>query len=142
MEDEEYVGGVVSGRMLRAGGIAGYGLYVTSRRLIGAKNRKALWKGIAGSALGGVTGMYVGAKLTRDHNAQMIDDLEQKKDFEFAKENVTSVELKKPTFVHRGHLVISTTSGDPIKILIADGGDYKRLLELMQSFRPDVLAIA
>jgi len=48
LEDEEYVGGVTSGRMLRAGGIAGYSVYVTTRRLIGAKNRKALWKGIAG----------------------------------------------------------------------------------------------
>jgi len=68
LEDEEYVGGVTSGRMLRAGGIAGYSVYVTTRRLIGAKNRKALWKGIAGSAFGGVAGMYVGSKLSREAN--------------------------------------------------------------------------
>jgi len=141
LEAEEYVGGVTSGRMLRAGGIAGYSVYVTTRRLIGAKNRKALWKGIAGSAFGGVAGMYVGSKLSREANAQMINELEQKKDFEVTKENVSSVEMKKPTFVHRGHMVISTTTGEPVKILLADGGDYKRLLELMQSFRPEILTV-
>ena len=50
LELEEFVGGVATGRMLRAGGIASYAIYLTSRRLIGAKDRKALWKGIAGSA--------------------------------------------------------------------------------------------
>ena len=141
MEGEEYLGGVVSGRMLRAGGIAGYGIYVTTQRLIGAKSRKALWKGLAGAALGGVTGAFVGSKLSRDQNAQMIDELEQKKDFEVARESISSVEMKKPTFVHRGHMVIGTATGDPVKIIIADGGDYKRLLELMQSFRPEALNV-
>src|SRR2546427_13072392 len=98
LEDEEYVGGVTSGRMLRAGGIAGYSVYVTTRRLIGAKNRKALWKGIVGSAFGGVAGMYVGSKLSREANAQMINDLEQKEDFEGRQEDVSSVEMKKPAF--------------------------------------------
>ncbi len=129
MEGEEYLGGVVSGRMLRAGGIAGYGIYVTTQRLIGAKT------------LGGVTGAFVGSKLSRDQNAQMIDELEQKKDFEVARESISSVEMKKPTFVHRGHMVIGTATGDPVKIIIADGGDYKRLLELMQSFRPEALNV-
>src|SRR2546427_10155123 len=46
LEGEEYLGCVVSGRMLRAGGIAGYGIYVTTQRIIGAKSRKALWKGL------------------------------------------------------------------------------------------------
>jgi len=69
LEDEEYVGGVTSGRMLRAGGIAGYSVYVTTRRLIGAKDRKALWKGIA-QPWGGVAGMYVGSKLSREANAR------------------------------------------------------------------------
>jgi hypothetical protein len=141
LEGEEYVGGVVSGRILRAGGIAGYGIYVTTQRVIGAKSRKALWKGLAGAAIGGVTGAFVGSKLSRDQNAQMIDELEQKKDFEIARQNISTVEMKKPSFVHRGHMVIGTTSGDPVKIIIADGGDYKRLLELMQSFRPDALKV-
>ena len=51
------------------------------------------------------------------------------------------MEMKKPTFVHRGHMVISMATGDPVKIIIADGGDYKRLLELMQSFRPEALNV-
>jgi hypothetical protein len=127
--------------MLRAGGIAGYGVYLTSRRIIGAKNRKMLWKGIAGSALGGVTGSYVGSKLSSDTNAQMLGDIERKKDFEVRKENVSNIEMKKPSFVHRGHMLIRTLTGDEIKILLANGKDYQKLLELVQSFRPDVVRV-
>src|SRR5205809_6359291 len=103
--------------MLRAGGIAGYGIYVTTRRLIGAKSRKALWKGLAGAALGGVTGESVGSKLSRDQNAQTIDALARKQDFEVARESISSVEMKKPTFVPRGRMAISTATGHPAKII-------------------------
>ena len=71
----------------------------------------------------GVTGAYVGATRSRDHNAQMLNELELKKDFEVAKENITSLEMRKPTFVHRGHVVISTTGGNQVNIILPDGGD-------------------
>ena len=56
----------------------------------------------------GVVGAYVGMKLSRGQSFKAIADLDEKKDFEVAKENVSSLELKKPTMWRRGHIVIST----------------------------------
>ena len=82
----------------------------------------------------------MGAKLSRDHNAQMLDELEQKKDRNCKREHY-EFGNEKPTFVHRGHMVISTADGNQFKIILADGGDVKRLLGLLRSFRPEVLTI-
>lgn len=91
--------------------------------------------------LGGVAGAYVGMKLSRDENAKMIQELEAKKDFEISKGNVSRIELKKPTFVSRGHIVIAPTTGEDTKILIADKKDYERVVTLMQAFYLDVVTV-
>ena len=137
--NEQYLGGVQSGRLKKAGmgTAAGYAIYVTNRRMIGAKSRKALGKAMLGSALGGA---YLGGKMGRDHDVQMPTDLEGK-DFEVNRDKVTGLELKKPSFVSRGHIVISQMSGDPIKIMIADKKDFRRIMELMQAFRPDAVQV-
>lgn len=138
-QDEEYLGGLESGRMVKAGGIAGYGIYATTKRIIGVKSRRALLKQLAGAPLGGMLGAAFGARLSRDDSARVISELEQKKDLEVTKGDVSGIELKKPTFVHRGHVVISRHSGDPFKVILADKGDYERILKLMQAFRPDAV---
>lgn len=137
--DEQYLGGVQSGRLKKAGmgSAAGYTIYVTNRRLIGAKSRKALGKAMLGSAIGGA---YVGGRMGRDHNVPMPTDLEAK-DFEVNRDKVTGLELKKPSFFTRGHMVINQMSGDPIKIMIADKKDFRRITELMQAFRPDAVQV-
>jgi len=104
--EEEYLGGLESGRM-KKGMVAGYGIYATNKRIIGVKSRRALGKALAGLAFG-VVGAYVGMKLSRGQSFKAIADLDEKKDFEVAKENVSSLELKKPTMWRRGHIVIST----------------------------------
>jgi len=141
VQDEEYLGGLSSGRMLKAGGIAGYGIYATTKRLIGVKSRRALLKQLAGAPIGGMVGAALGARLSRDESARVISDLEQKKDFEVPRGNISRIELKKPSFVHRGHLLINTISGEPVKILLADKGDFERLVQLMQAFRSDVVTV-
>jgi len=140
-QDEEYLGGLESGRMVQAGGIAGYWVYVTTKRIIGVKSRRALFKQLAGATLGGMVGAALGARLSRDDSIRVISELEQKKDLEVLKESVSGIELRKPTFVHRGHIVVSTLSGDPVKVIIADKGDYQRLEALMRAFRPDVVTV-
>jgi outer membrane lipoprotein SlyB len=95
---------------------------------------------MAGALLGGVAGAYVGMKLSRDQNAEMISELEGKKDFEVSKDEVSRIELKKPSFVSRGHIVIASSKGEDTKILIADKKDYERVMTLMQAFLPGVIA--
>ncbi len=137
--EEEYIGGLESGRMLRAGGIAGYGIYATTRRLIGVKSRKALFKQMAGAPLGGLITAVAGARLSRDESARVISELEEKKDLEVQRDDISGLELKKPSFTSRGHMVIETVSGDPVKILFADKGDFQKVVTLMQAFRPEVV---
>jgi hypothetical protein len=57
------------------------------------------------------------------------------------RDKVTGLELKKPSFFSRGHIVINQMSGDPTKILIADKKDFRRIVELMQAFRPDAVQV-
>jgi outer membrane lipoprotein SlyB len=132
--EEQYLGGFESGRLVKKGSIAGYGIYATDMRIIGVKSRKALLKGLAGAALGGVTGAYIGMRLSKDQSVKMIQELDERKDFEVAKSDVSNLELKKPSFVSRGHLVISTNTGDAIKIIIASKKDFKDLVSLMSQF--------
>ena len=127
--------------MLKAGGIAGYGVYATSRRIIGVKSRRALFKQLAGAPLGGLVGAALGARLSRDESVRLISELEQKKDLEIERNDISGIELKKPSFTHRGHLVISTFSGDPVKILLADKKDYEKIVVLMQAFRADLVTM-
>jgi hypothetical protein len=128
------LGGFESGRLVKAGSIAGYGIYATNMRIIGVKSRKALLKGLAGAALGGVTGAYLGMRLSKDQSVKMIQELDQRKDFEVAKSDVSNLELKKPSFWSRGHIVITHQTGDAIKIIIASKKDFKDLVSLMSQF--------
>jgi len=134
--EEQYLGGFESGRLVKAGSIAGYGIYATDMRIIGVKSRKALLKGLAGAALGGVTGAYLGMRLSKDQSVKMIQELDQRKDFEVAKSDVSNLELKKPSFWSRGHIIIIITrqTGDAIKIIIASKKDFKDLVSLMSQF--------
>ena len=83
----------------------------------------------------------LGRAASRDDSIRVIRELEQKKDLEVLKENISGIELRKPTFVHRGHIVVSTLSGDPVRVIIADKGDYQRLEALMRAFRPDAVTL-
>ncbi len=138
--EELYLGGFESGR-LKKGWVAGYGIYATDKRIIGVKSRKALGKALLGAAVGGTIGAYVGMKLSKDQSVKMIQELEERKDTEVAKENVSSLELKKPSIWRRGHIVITPLTGEAVKITIAQKKDYEQLLELMKSFHPTAVTV-
>ncbi len=138
--EEQYLGGLESGRM-KKGFVAGYGIYATNLRIIGVKSRKALAKGLVGAAIGGVAGAYIGMKLSTDQSVKMIQELEERKDFEVSKQNVSRVELKKPSIWRRGHIVITQVTGEAIKVLIVQKKDFQRLVELMRAFSPEVVTV-
>ncbi len=93
---EGHLGGFESGR-LKKGFMAGYGIYATNMRIIGVKSRKALAKGLVGGALGGFVGAVIGMKLSKDQSVKTIQELDERKDFEVAKRDVSHLELKKPS---------------------------------------------
>ncbi len=138
--EEEYLGGFESGRMKR-GFVAGYGIYATNTRILGVKSRKAFAKILVGQALGGVIGAFVGMKLSKDQSAKMVQELERRKDFEVIRENVSRLELKKPTHWRRGHLTVVPRSGDSVKIQISHKKDFEEIYDLMDLFCRDAVTI-
>ena len=139
--EEQYLGGLESGQMKKTGSIAGYGVYATNLRIIGVKSRRGLAKALIGAAVGGFAGAYIGARLSTDQSVKMIQELEERKDFEVAKQNVSRVELKKPSIWRRGHIVISQVTGEAIKVMIVQKKDFEKLVELMRAFSPELVTV-
>lgn len=153
LENEEiYLRGFTSGKLKR-GMFWGYGIYATNKRIIGIKSRKgmlagALIGGVIGGAVGAVVAGQLGKKLTGDENAKMIKELEEKKDFEISKVQVSQIEVKKPNMWQvrligsgRGHLLIVPKSGEQIKILIQGNKEFEQSRDLMQAFFPEAVKL-
>jgi len=141
MSEEFLIGGFTS--TMKKGRIAGYGIYVTNKRIIGIKAWKRFVVGATiGAILGGAAvGALLGRALTKDESRKLIEELDKKKDFEAYKEDISYIELKKPSFWRRGHLLVAMKSGESIKVLMAEKGDYERLLTLLREFYPEALRL-
>lgn len=134
--EERLIGGIASGD-LKKGFTRGYGIYVTSRRIIGIKKRKL---GLAGALTSGVASWASGG-LTVEESRRAISELEKEKDIEVARDEVASIELRKPTFFKRGHLIIRLASGEEIKIMVLGKKAFEALRQLMQAFKPEALTV-
>ncbi|HDI01956.1 MAG TPA: hypothetical protein ENF78_05975 [Candidatus Bathyarchaeota archaeon] len=159
MVEEKLVGGLESAK-LRKGllSLGGYGIFVTSKRIIGVKARgrfilRLFFEGL-GAAFGnvpgalGLAGAFLSSlladKLSASQQAKLIEELDEKKDFELGKGDVAELELRKPGIIRGlGHLLIRSSSGEKVKILIdADAKkEYECLKELLIAFKPEVLKL-
>ncbi|WP_048152077.1 zinc ribbon domain-containing protein [Palaeococcus ferrophilus] len=143
---EEYVIGGISSGDLRRGLLAGYSLYVTNMRVVGVKSKKAaLLDFVKSGGLGAIPATV--AEIKKDPNREkLLRELEKaKKDFELYKDNIVSIEIKKPGFIKAGHIIFRTRSGEEVKIqLLSSLGDreYKYLVELLKHFKPESLLLA
>jgi hypothetical protein len=150
MEDEIYVGGMTSAN-LKKGHMSGYGVYATSRRIIGVKKRKGVFGGhLLASALGGRAGTFKGSILrpalaqafTKDESAKQITDLEKDKDFEINKEDISYIEIKKPGTFHRGHIKIMPAQGKEIEISLGGREEFEHMRDLLGAFLPGAVRVA
>ena len=139
---ETFIGGFTSGFLAQGlmGVRAGYGLYFTSTRLFGMS--AARWAG--GSLAGSSGGMILGElmpSLTPEQTATVIGELERDKDYEMAREEVLSIELKKPgpAGVGLGKITIRPAQGAAVSYLLRSPIAYDRLLQLTQAFSPELL---
>jgi hypothetical protein len=144
-EQEYLLGGFESGNLVAIGpGVAkgsfGYGIYVTNRRIFGMKSMKGLATGLLAIGLlpGLVAYLAVGRK---DHSAEAIMELENKKNIELRKENISKIEMNRaPTFLRPRQLIITLNSGTSIKF-IANKKDFQKLRDLMTAFYPEALRL-
>ncbi len=133
--DEEYLGGFTSPNLhLKGRGVSslGYGVYATNRRIIGVNSKRGLIAGLA--AVGGVTGLAFALAGSTDAKAKALADLDAKKDFDVRKEDIGGLEVRRPHGLRVGYLDITRTTGERIRITIADKPEFESLRGLMQSF--------
>jgi len=132
-EEEQLLGGLTSGDLHLKGKVSfGYGIYVTNKRIIGVKSMK----GLLASGLLGLAGLWVGRT---DSSAKAIAELEEKKDIEVRKEDVSEIEMKKPHGIRAGYLNIALNSGGSVTVLIGNKKEFEPIKNLMAAFRPAVL---
>jgi hypothetical protein len=159
---EQYFGGLMAGGLKKKGNFAGgYGVYFTSQRIIGVKTGRwfvvilvlAALAGIGGaSAIGILVGTspayayYIalpiilvliawGQRRLHFQDPLTLEELEQRKDFEIRREDLSGIDLKKPGAVRRGHLVLTTKTGKSVTIMITqEAGIFERMKGLVSGF--------
>jgi len=79
----------------------------------------------------------------KEERAKAIGELEDKKDIEILKEDISETELKKPSALgfRGGFLKIRTKDGEPVQISIPFMIEFKKVKKLMEAFEPELLKI-
>ena len=133
-----FLGGFAGGFLARGLTHIGYGIYFTTRRLIGI-DLGANGGGALGGTLAGFIHGELMPKLSSEESAKTITDLEQMKEFEIEKDQISRIELKKPGLLGTGHIVITPKEGKPEKITLRHRIAYDRLITLTKAFSPEVV---
>jgi hypothetical protein len=135
---EMFLGGFASGFLARGFHI-GYGIYFTTNRLIGID----LGSG-GGGALGGTLAGFIEGQLmptlSPEESAKVIGQLEGIKEFDMSKDQISRIEIKKPGLLGTGHIVITPSSGKPVKITLRNRIAYDRLIQLTRAFSPEMVS--
>lgn len=147
MEKEKYVGGIRSSKFKKRKqfSIGGYGIYVTDKRLFGVKGslKESLKDAAKGSLLDILILPNISLSMTAQQVTKAIEELENKKDIEMIKENISQIELKKPSALgfRGGRLEIRTKDGKSVQISFPYMTEFKKLKNLMETFAPELLKI-
>ena len=100
-DGEMFLGGFASGFLARGLTHIGYGIYFTTSRLIGIDVGAN-----GGGALGGTMAGFIHGELmpqlSPEDSAKTITDLEQMKEFEMKRDEISRIELKKPGLLGTG----------------------------------------
>ena len=149
-EEEHYIGGVssvilkVTGKGL-AGAISGaigsapggYGVYATDKRLFVVHNPE-----LDATRDNGVQfGTFIVDELfgtNVDLGVRSIQNLERMKIFEVWRNDLVSIEMKKPRLL-AGYLVFQTRNGESFRIYIDHQKAFTHLEQLMMLFYPEIL---
>ena len=148
MEEEKYVGGYKSSNFQKVGqrNIGGYGIYATNKRIFLVKGGviDTLNDSAKGTLLDTLVLPYMSVGMSgKEERAKAIGELEDKKDIEILKEDISAIELKKPSALgfRGGFLKIRTKDGEPVQISIPFMIEFKKVKKLMEAFEPELLKI-
>jgi hypothetical protein len=138
LDGESFIGGFASGFLARGFHI-GYGVYFTTRRLIGVDVGKNGGGALGGTMAGFIEGQLMPTLPTAE-NEKVISMLEGMKEFEMLKEQIRRIELHKVGLLGTGHIVIVPNSGDSVKITLRHRMAYDRLVTLTHAFGAELVS--
>ena len=139
-DDEEFVGGFAGGFLARQY-IPGYGVYATTRRVIGVALTSTPARQFLGGALAGFVQGELMPKLSPDDSNRIIQELDQKKEFALHKEEISQIEIKKPRLLSTGRMIITSKAGEKTHISLRYRVAFERLRDLMKTFYPEVVRL-
>jgi spore coat polysaccharide biosynthesis protein SpsF (cytidylyltransferase family) len=139
MEGERLIGGVASIWLRRKRWKPGYGIYATDRRLIGVKTSKGYRALLVTTALTKSSKYAIqrAEEVSRSESDKTLREVEKNKDFEIAKEQISRIEITRPSGFKVGHLRIIPKSGSEIDIHVGADEDFESIGDLMKAFLPE-----
>lgn len=140
-EGEQLIGGFAGG-LLAKGASTGYGIYATTRRIIGVNVATVGARSFLGGAMAGFVHGELVPQLTAAESAPVITELDANKDFDVQKDQIARIELKGPGLFGSGHLAIRTMTGEDTRIRLLHKVAFERMRDLVQAFDPDVVTVA
>ncbi len=149
---ESYQGGFSSSALATRHGFAldqAYGIYLTDKRLIVTKEKSTSGIGwdINVSSLFGSFSDKVNPSF--DPTPRTIEAIDtQTKKLDVSIDQIHFIELKRPSFFSKGHIAVSTKSGESFKLLLLESPEdygkesFEAAKELFQKRVPHILRIA
>ncbi len=137
--EEIFLGGFAGGFLARGLTHIGYGIYLTTTRLIGI-DLGANGGGALGGTMAGFIHGELMPKLSPEESSKTITDLDRMKEFEMEKDQLSRIELKKPGLLGSGHMVVTPKEGKSEKIILRHRIAYDRLVTLTQAFNPEIVS--
>lgn len=121
----------------------GAGVYATSMRLFIIGPGKATFPSSLNKiAAGSGKGDFVPSNLTKDQNGALIGALNENKLFEFARSQVSQIEVKKPPGLFRtGSLKMTSADGQTLDIRISLKMHYEWAVRVVQAFKPEAVTL-
>ena len=141
MEEGELFLGGFAGGFLSKGGTIGYGLYATTNRLIVVNVVKVGATSFLGGRMAGFVEGQLMPTLSADESARVIAELDQKKESDVRKDQISRIELKSPGLFSFGHIIITAMPGQETKISLRHKVAFQRLRDVMQVFYPEVVTL-
>jgi len=156
-EDETYLGGFympfgvsighmglksLLGRPGLGPPVLGAGIYATNRRLlIIGPGRASFPSSLNKIAPGCNKSDFVPSTLTMDQNNALIGALTENRMFEFSRDQISQIELKRPGLLGGGWLKITTADGEILDIRISVKMVYEWALRVVQAFKPEAVTL-
>ncbi len=133
--------GGFAGGFLARGYFPGYGVYATNKRIIGVTLTATPARSFLGGSFAGLVQGQLMPKLPPDDSARVIQELDQKKEFDLKKDQISQIEIRKPGMLSTGRMVIISKAGEKTKISLRYRIAFERLRDLMKAFYPEVVTI-